>query len=297
MSVRTARTDAVKHKDSGASPDVTDCVRVWSIRRGKQEFAIANYDRRDRASLIGRRYRKRGHRQRSRTRRGWRRGMCCSTSSDGECTDKCKAANSRAGTAKPCVVTSEWKHRCDAPLPADVLLSRIVALAVTLTRWSMKVDALLLSSLEIQRALGPDVQLADSSKPAQVQALSDVLGATAIETAFHSVSGRVHSENGDIALAVATLALVFDTEKRASATFNSVGQVAHLRTKVGASMVAVETVTSSSGLVSYWGYVHHAEVMVIVTLDTLDPQRISMTEFRAVVTLTVDRLEQQVGSR
>jgi hypothetical protein len=189
-----------------------------------------------------------------------------------------------------------WGTRYSKPQPADFLLSRIVDLAVTLTRWGMNVDSLLLSSTEIQRALGPDVVLSNSSKPAQVQALGDVLGATAIETAFRSVSGLLHSESGDIALAVATLALVFDTEGRASATFNSVGQVAHLRTKVGASMVAVETVTAPSGLVSYWGYVHHAQVMVIVTLDTLDPQRISMTEFRAVVSLTADRLERQVGS-
>jgi hypothetical protein len=161
----------------------------------------------------------------------------------------------------------------------------------------MNVDSLLPSANEIQRALGPEVHLADSSKPANVQALGDVLGVTAIETAFRSVSGVLHSEAGDVALAVATLALVFDTEERAFATFNSVGQVAHLRTKVGASMVAVETVTAPSGLVSYWGYVHHAQVMVVVTLDALDPQRISMTEFRAVVTLTADRLERQVSAQ
>lgn len=160
----------------------------------------------------------------------------------------------------------------------------------------MNVDSLLLSSTEIQRALGPEVQLADSSKPAQVQALGDVLGATAIETAFRAVTGTLHTETVDIALAVATLALVFDTEERASATFNNVGEVAHLRTKVADSMVAVETVTAPSGLVSYWGYVHHGHVMVVVTLDTLDPQYISMTEFRTVVTLTANRLERQVAN-
>ncbi len=159
----------------------------------------------------------------------------------------------------------------------------------------MNADSLLLSTHEIQRALGPEVRLHDSSKSAQVQALGDVLGATAIETAFRSVSGVLQSETGDVALAVATLALYFDSEERASATFNSVGQVAHLRTKVGASMVAVETVTASSGLVSYWGYVHYGPALMIVTLDTLDPQKISMTDFRAVVTLTADRIERQLG--
>lgn len=159
----------------------------------------------------------------------------------------------------------------------------------------MNADSLLLSSNEIQRALGPEVRLHDSSKTAQVQALSDVLGATAIETAFRSVSGVLQSETGDVALAVATLALWFDSEERASSTFNSVGQVAHLRTKVGESMVAVETVTAPSGLVSYWGYVHYGQVLMIVTLDTLDPQKISMSDFRAVVTLTSDRMERQLG--
>jgi hypothetical protein len=193
------------------------------------------------------------------------------------------------------MVTLHSKRSHGKSPPGDVPKSRIVASAVTLTRWDMNVDALLLSSTEIQRALGPEVRLHDSSKRAQVQALGDVLGATAVETAFRSVSGVLESETGDVALAVATLALVFDTEDRASATFNSVGQVAHLRTRVGASMVAVETVTAPSGLVSYWGYVHHGQIMVIVTLDTLDPQKISMTDFRAVVTLTADRIERQVG--
>lgn len=160
----------------------------------------------------------------------------------------------------------------------------------------MQINSLLLSPSEIQRALGPEVQLVDSGKPAQVQALGDVLGASAIETAFRAVSGILHAEAGDIALAVATMALVFDSDERASATFNSVGQAAHLRTKVAGSMVAVETVTASSGLVSYWGYVHHGPVMVIVTLDTLDPQRVSMTEFRAVVSLTADRVDRQVAA-
>lgn len=159
----------------------------------------------------------------------------------------------------------------------------------------MNADTLLLSSTEIQRALGPEVRLHDSSGSNQVQALGDVLGATAIETAFRSVTGVLHSEAGDVALAVAALALCFDSEERASATFNSVGQVAHLRTKVGTSMVAVETVTAPSGLVSYWGYVHYGQVLMIVTLDTLDPQKISMSDFRAVVTLTADRIERQVG--
>jgi hypothetical protein len=193
------------------------------------------------------------------------------------------------------MVTLHSNQRQDKSPAAHVPRSRIVASAVTLTRWGMNVDALLLSSTEIQRALGPDVRLQDSSKRAQVHALGDVLGATAVETAFRSVSGVLESETGDVALAVATLALVFDSEDRASATFNSVGQVAHLRTKVGASMVAVETVTAPSGLVSYWGYVHHGQIMVIVTLDTLDPQKVSMTDFRAVVTLTADRIERQVG--
>jgi hypothetical protein len=155
----------------------------------------------------------------------------------------------------------------------------------------MNVDALLPTTTEIQAALGPSVQLTDSRRPAQIQAIGDALGSSAVETAFRSVTGVLPSDVGDTALAVATLALVFDTEAHAASTFDSVGQVAHLRTRLGDSMVAVETVTAPSGLVSYWGYVHHGKVIALVTLDTLDPQRISMADFRAVVTMTATRLE------
>ncbi|HEX6506312.1 MAG TPA: hypothetical protein VF221_01655 [Chloroflexota bacterium] len=160
----------------------------------------------------------------------------------------------------------------------------------------MNADALLISTDEIQSALGPTVRLTDSRKPGQVQAVGDLIGAAAIETAFHSVNGVYASESGESAIAVGTMALVFDSERRAASTFNSVGEAAHLRTRLGNSMVAVETVTAPSGLVSYWGYVHYGAVIVIVTLDTLDPQRISMTEFRALVTLAASRLERRVGA-
>ncbi len=155
----------------------------------------------------------------------------------------------------------------------------------------MNFDFLLPTLSEIQVALGQNVQLSPSRQTSQVQALGDLLGTGAVETAFRSVAGVSTSEAGDLALAVATLALVFDSSDRASATFESVGHVAHLRTRLGESMVAVETVTAPSGLVSYWGYVHHSKVILLVTLDTLDPQRISMADFRAVVSAAAERLE------
>jgi hypothetical protein len=65
--------------------------------------------------------------------------------------------------------------------------------------------------------------------------------------------------------------------------FDEVAKASHLRTSVDGTDVAVETVTASNGLVSYWSYLQRQKVLAIATVDTLDPARISMTEFRSVV--------------
>jgi hypothetical protein len=155
----------------------------------------------------------------------------------------------------------------------------------------MNAETLLLSRAEIQSALGPGIHLNDSNRGSQVQALGSVIGAAAIDTAFRAVRGLYAGDGGEGVLAVGMMALVFDSEQRAATTFNSVGEAAHLRTKVGDSLVAVETVTAQSGLVSYWGYIQHGPAILVLTLDTLDPQRISMSDFRALVTHAAARLE------
>jgi hypothetical protein len=85
--------------------------------------------------------------------------------------------------------------------------------------------------------------------------------------------------------------LRFGDDRTAGETFDRVGGAAHLRTRIGECQVAVETVTAPSGLVSYWAYVYLLRNIVILTMDTLDPQRVSMSDFRQLVTGAAERLE------
>jgi hypothetical protein len=87
------------------------------------------------------------------------------------------------------------------------------------------------------------------------------------------------------------MVLTFDPAERASHTFDQVAQAAHLRTELEGAAVAVETVTGQQGVVSYWGYIHRGSVIIVLTLDTLDPQAVSMSEFRALVTRAAERLQ------
>ena len=70
-----------------------------------------------------------------------------------------------------------------------------------------------------------------------------------------------------------------------------VAEAAHLKTRLGQCEVAVETTSASGGLVSYWGYVYLGSQIVILTLDTVDPQAVSMTHFRSLVQAAAARLE------
>jgi hypothetical protein len=44
-------------------------------------------------------------------------------------------------------------------------------------------------------------------------------------------------------------------------------------------------------LVSYWGFVHRREVIMILAIDTLDPQHLSVSDLRALVIRAARRLE------
>ena len=94
---------------------------------------------------------------------------------------------------------------------------------------------------------------------------------------------------------MAVLALIFDSSEKAGRTFTQVAQAAHLRTEMDGAEVAVETVTAPSGLVSYWAYVHRDSAIIILTLDTLDPQQIAMSEFRGLVVRAAERLAAEAG--
>jgi hypothetical protein len=87
------------------------------------------------------------------------------------------------------------------------------------------------------------------------------------------------------------MALVFDAPEKAAHTFAQVARAAHLSTDVDGSHVAVETVTGPTGLVSYWGFLHRRQAIVIVTLDTVDPQHVSIADLRSLVSQIAVRLQ------
>jgi hypothetical protein len=91
------------------------------------------------------------------------------------------------------------------------------------------------------------------------------------------------------------MALIFDSKATATHTFDQVAAVAHLRAQLNGSDVAVETVTAPGGLISYWGFVHKDEAIVVLTLDTLDPQRVSVSDLRTLASATAKRLEAAVA--
>lgn len=160
----------------------------------------------------------------------------------------------------------------------------------------MKAQALLLSVEEVQVALGPDVRVEKEEGSGPTPASGQVLRAAALDSAFRQYSGNLVSDEGKQPVSVSSLALVFDSPMKAAKTFGQVAEAAHLRTQLDGSSVAVETVTATSGLVSYWGFVHKGEAIVVITLDTLNPQRISVGNLRSLATLTVARLDSEVST-
>lgn len=152
-------------------------------------------------------------------------------------------------------------------------------------------ERLLLDGTEVQLALGFDVQLEPSRQSAPVQALGDVIAKAAREAAYRSFSGTLEGDDSNWPLAVGEMALVFDVATTSVRTFDLVAEAAHMRTVIGGCNVAVETAASANGLVSYWGYLQLADRLVVVTLDTIDPQAVSMTHFRGLVTAAARRLE------
>lgn len=160
------------------------------------------------------------------------------------------------------------------------------------TRTTMA-SRLLLTAGEVRAALGLQARVevgAGASPPAP----GEVLRAAATDSAYRRFTGTSSSGEVTHPLAVSILVLVFDAEDKALRTFSQVAQAAHLRAPVDGCDVAVETVTAPSGLISYWGFVHRAEVIEVITLDTLDPQQLSIADLRSLVTLAATKL---IGSR
>lgn len=155
----------------------------------------------------------------------------------------------------------------------------------------MIADDLLLTIAEVRAALGPTVHVDVDSSASSSPAMGEVIRGAASDSSFRRFSGRAGAGGEERPLTVGMLTLVFDEPAKAGRTFDHVAQAAHLRAEVASCQVAVETVTAPSGLVSYWGYVHKAASIVIVTLDTVDPQLVSISDLRALVGLTAERLE------
>ncbi len=155
----------------------------------------------------------------------------------------------------------------------------------------LKAESLLLTGQEVRAALGSHVRLDGPKHGASSPAAGDLIKGAAADSAFRQFSGSVEAGDSLRPVSVSTMALVFDSRAKAAHTFGQVAAAAHLRAQLDGSDVAVETVTAPSGLVSYWGFVHKEEAIVVLTLDTLDPQRLSIGDLRSLATATARRLE------
>ena len=156
-------------------------------------------------------------------------------------------------------------------------------------------ERLLISAADVREALGVGVFVEVGGEPSPGQQLGTVLGAAAVATAYRSYSGRAALEDGSVPIKIGLLVLVFASAAISHKTFAQVASASHLRTKIDSLEVSVETVTAPNGLVSYWAYLHRGPILAIATLDTLDPGRVSMTEFRSLVTRFADHLEKSLG--
>lgn len=156
----------------------------------------------------------------------------------------------------------------------------------------MKAEALLLTPREIAAALGARTEIQSTGTQAPGQSIGEVIRAAASDSAYRHYRGVLTVGESERPLAAGIMALVFDVEAKAERTFAQVAQAAHLRTELEGCNVAVETVTAPSGLVSYWGFVQRGAALVIVTIDTLDPQHVSVADLRSLVAATAARLQQ-----
>lgn len=135
-----------------------------------------------------------------------------------------------------------------------------------------------------------------SKEHAAVKAIGNVVDRAASDAAYRSFGGHVILDEAQRPVAVGEMVLVFDVLEKATNTFSHVAEAAHLRTRLGGCEVAVETVTAASGLVSYWAFIHFQHVIAILTLDTVDPNDVSMTSFRSLVTLWLEKVESTADS-
>jgi hypothetical protein len=153
----------------------------------------------------------------------------------------------------------------------------------------VKATAGLLPIQDVREALGDQVRVQPGTDDEAVRSIGSIIAAAASDAAYRSLSGQLVLAGVERPVAVAQMVLVFDSVEKAERTFGTVAEAAHLRTRLRDCQVAVETSTTS-GLVSYWGYIQFGPNLVVLTLDTLDPQVLSMTSFRSLVSAAAERL-------
>ncbi len=152
-------------------------------------------------------------------------------------------------------------------------------------------EALLPTLDEVREALGDRVSIEELPGRSAAQSVGDVIRAAARDSAYRHFRGRLSAGEADRPIVVSAMVLVFDSADPASRTFGEVAKAAHLKTQVDGCDVAVETVAGANGLVSYWGFLQRGPALVVLTVDTLDPQQISITDLRSLVTVMAGRLE------
>ncbi|HZU13620.1 MAG TPA: hypothetical protein VFB58_12340 [Chloroflexota bacterium] len=146
----------------------------------------------------------------------------------------------------------------------------------------MDPETLLLTEEDVRQSL-PQVLYVRPGPPGGQYPAGDVLRAAAAASAYRRLDVVVGVGGEERPVTVSALALIFPSAARAEHTFRQVAEAAHLRTDVEGVRVAVETVTAANGLVSYWAFITQGPVILVLTVDTLNPQEISMSEFRQLV--------------
>ncbi|HLJ68182.1 MAG TPA: hypothetical protein VKX16_12565 [Chloroflexota bacterium] len=161
----------------------------------------------------------------------------------------------------------------------------------------MEPDDLLLDRAAVSSALGDRARLDPDRDPSAPPAhrLGSLVSAAALKSAYRTFSGFAQVDEAPTPLAVSEMALLFGSPERSANMFAQIAHAAHLRTTVAGIDVAVETVTSPAGLASYWGFLQRGDGLIILTLDTMSPEEISLSDFRLLVAAAADRMDRQFG--
>lgn len=157
----------------------------------------------------------------------------------------------------------------------------------------LRADHLLLTLEEVQEAMGPAAHLEQSSVRTS-GGMGEMIRSAAADSSFRRFNGHVHHGNHAAPVAISAMALLFDSCDTASRTYAQVAEAAHLRTQISGTDVAVETVSSQRDVVSYWGFLYRHRVILVLTLDTLDVQQVSIGDLRSLVLTAADKMENAI---